>query len=1408
MSEPDSQNEHLDLETLRAARAGRLDDLRLQSVKRHLSTCEVCQTQFLSKHTQATLPTIDGKPSSDTHKTVAQQQRPAAPPINAQETLAEPSAIALTSSDIEPLPSFGDYELLSEVARGGMGVVYRARQRKLNRIVALKMILAGQFASSQDVKRFYSEAEAAAKLDHPGIVPIYEVGEFAGQHFFSMGFVDGQSLAAKVAKGPLPPREAAELMHSIAHAIAFAHSQGVIHRDLKPANVLLDKHGAPRITDFGLAKNLENESGLTQSGSVMGTPSYMPPEQASGNVADVGQLADVYSMGAMLYCLLTGRPPFQAATPVDTLMQVMTAEPVSPRRLNSQVPLDLATICLKCLEKSSSRRYSSASDFAAELQRYLQGESIQARPISMPAKAWRWCGRHPSAAALMFTVGCLLLTLLISVPYAYLREISLRETRAAESAARSALEQEQLARKHLAEMTGILRTSQAYNAWKEGQLKSAIDLLQATPIELRKWDWHYVDRLCHSKEVKLTSAGSERLWAAAVSSNRQQAVTCSASGEVAVWDVNRSQVVKRLVSNRNKCWSVAYCPTESQLVAAGCDRGIVEIWDTQTGELRFCLPAGDKTAQINALQFSGDGKLLVVGAGVWGRDATGNQNIKSSNRVTVWNWKEQTLSWEYNQHSTSIWGACIDPVGANVAFADFAGGVYVASLQQVNATPRLLYRHKKPSTAVLFINDNLVSAGEDGVIKIVNRRLGTVIRNLQKPGQVKSLTATADGKYLIAGGTDRCVTVWQLEDGLQIRNFRGHQGTIESVVSVDNAAVTSTGHDGRLALWDLSKEQTWTSSGSRHANWPWDMQAIRGTGDFISSARDGSLLIHDSETGISRSLPSLGVEILRIAVDKDSRLVAAACRDGAVVEVELASGKIARRIPAHSSAKAVAYNPQANILATSGTDGRLLLWADKLLHTHKGQCSAFDLEFSPDGRFLAAGCEGRIDIFELTRERRLVLVKTLPADDTIEEIAFNRQGTLLAAGGLGGHLSAWNTATWQPIHQQKLPVVVGAVAFSPDGSRLVHSEGEHVRVLDVGTFVPIMEFHPSEMFVAGLDFNQAGQLAVCQQTGVTLILDGSPRAANALPEKNASLSKASQPVVPLLPRKLLHDFAISKAFYLPDGRLVSTDLKGAAKIWKSGQTTPTHQASLPEGVRSCDYCQRDGKYEIWLGTVAGQLFVWQEPFDAKPRLIASPSAGKAINVIVHDPKGSRMLIGGVDGTIRIFKNHSETEVLSPRLSGTVLGIAVDEEGSQIAAVDTGTSVHLWDTATGQYRTIDDAHPKGADGILFRPNSKQLIVGGFDGNIRIWNLQSGALVEKMRSHQAPVISLIIHETKLISASHDLTVRIWSLDTHEEPIVLRGHSKYVRSVAVSPNRKELASASWDGSVQFWNIQDLGH
>ena len=310
----------------------------------------------------------------------------------------------LPASSERPAPSIDGYEILGELGRGGMGVVYRARQVGLNRPCVVKMILGGAHAGVEATARFLAEAEAVARLQHPNIVQIHHIGEADGLPFFELEYLPGGSLDRRLDGTPWPAQRAAELVESMARGVTEAHCQGIVHRDLKPGNVLLAADGTPKITDFGLAKSLAADSGLTRTDSIMGSPGYMSPEQAEGKAKRVGPLADVYALGAILYELLTGGPPFRGTTALEILEQVKNTEPVPPSRLVPGLPRDVETIALKCLQKEPEKRYDSAARFAEDLRRYLGGESIVARPVPFWENGWRWCRRNPAVASLVAAV--------------------------------------------------------------------------------------------------------------------------------------------------------------------------------------------------------------------------------------------------------------------------------------------------------------------------------------------------------------------------------------------------------------------------------------------------------------------------------------------------------------------------------------------------------------------------------------------------------------------------------------------------------------------------------------------------------------------------------------------------------------------------------------------------------------------------------------------------------------------------------------------------------------------------------------------------------------------------------------------------------------------------------------------
>jgi len=391
---------------LRAFVLGELPDEAVARVAEHLETCPACEAAA------ARLDAVSDPILESLRRAVGPSAR-AAPAM--PETVAPPSETP--RGERADKPSLIDYEVLEGLGRGGMGVVYRARDRRLDRIVALKVVKAGADAGPEVRERFQREATATASLQHPRIVQIFEVGEQDGVPFLALEFVDGGSLAQRLKGAPLAARAAAELTEGLAQAVGYAHQRGVLHRDLKPSNVLIAADGTAKVSDFGLARLLTEAVAMTRSGAIMGTPSYLSPEQADGKAGATGPGADVYALGAILYELLTGRPPFRAATVLETLAQVVRDEPVSPRRLVPGTPRDLCTICLKCLDKEPQRRYASAQDLADDLRRFLDGQPIRARPAGVAERVWRWGRRNPGRMALLASVAFLLLVIAVGASF-------------------------------------------------------------------------------------------------------------------------------------------------------------------------------------------------------------------------------------------------------------------------------------------------------------------------------------------------------------------------------------------------------------------------------------------------------------------------------------------------------------------------------------------------------------------------------------------------------------------------------------------------------------------------------------------------------------------------------------------------------------------------------------------------------------------------------------------------------------------------------------------------------------------------------------------------------------------------------------------------------------------------------
>jgi hypothetical protein len=536
-------------------------------------------------------------------------------------------------------PYFGKYRLVEEIEKGGMGVVWKAWQTSPPRFVALKMIRSGEFASVEEVRRFHAEAEAAGTMDHPHIVPIYEVGEHDGQHYFSMKLMKGGSLKARLGEVGLTPglarseldarqKAIARLMITVARAVHHAHQRGILHRDLKPANVLLDEEGRPHVTDFGLAKRIDEDAGQTLPGQVLGTPSYMAPEQARGDRTITTQ-ADVYGLGSVLYVLLTGQPPFQAGTVPETLRQVQDQDPVWPRAVVPHGDRDLETICLKCLEKDPARRYNSAEAVAEELERWQRGEPILARPVGQLERTAKWVRRNPAVSALTAAVVLVLMAgILASAYFALEADAGRRDAQKRADAEADARKDERKARedadraKELAEQNERDALRNLYRArlfpmvqaWKDrdfGLLEQRLEDSMPEPgkLDFRGWEWYYFLAQCRQVRTVLPGSGPYGSTGAWCRQTRHLAAATEA-GAVDIWDMTQDKREVTLPTQGSQILSMAWDPTGKHLACASPDEK-VRIWDVSSHRVVRTLPGAPAGYQV--LAWSPDGKYLAFG---------------------------------------------------------------------------------------------------------------------------------------------------------------------------------------------------------------------------------------------------------------------------------------------------------------------------------------------------------------------------------------------------------------------------------------------------------------------------------------------------------------------------------------------------------------------------------------------------------------------------------------------------------------------------------------------------------------------------------------------------------------------------------------------------------------------------
>jgi WD40 repeat protein len=931
------------------------------------------------------------------------------------------------AAEPRPLPRVPGYEILGLLGHGGMGVVYRARQLGLDRVVALKMILGGAFATDKSLARFHAEAQAVARLQHPNIVQIFEIGEVDGLPYFSQEHVEGGTLAAHLDGTPAPPRRAAELCELLARAVQFAHERGVLHRDLKPANVLLTADGAPKIADFGLAKRLEDDSAAppaTETGLALGTPRYMAPEQlgpsAPGGRRPVGPACDVYALGVILYELLTGRPLYTGDTPLDVLVRVLHEDPTPPRAYRPGVPTDLETICLKCLRKEPQGRYATAGELAEDLRRFQVGEPVRARAPSVLYRSGKFVRRHKGLVGAAVAIALILAAGITVTSLAALSEAGARR-RADENA-----QQAEVARREALLEAYQARLAAALAALGDDNVREAADQLEAVPQGRRGWEWHYAaSRLDDSLSV-LRDAGTSLVPCPA----GQRFASVTEQG-VCLWDAAGARSGAPLTPDAPENLTAVTTPAGALVLAAESDAGPVCVLG-EDGRLRQRLTLPGKT-HMHAWAFDPAGTRLACA------------------------WITQRKTKEF-------------------ALFDLATGLAVVRFAPIPEEIR----------GIAFSPDGrrLATGGDDRLVRVWDAGSGDCLQTFEgHAGLVNSVAFRPDGAAVLSCSVDQTFRQWDLASGKGIDERFGHVGQVGAAAySPDGLWIASGGADGTVRYWKASGGPAVTVLHGHTA--PVIRLAFSPDGRRVASVSYNPIgRLWEARTwdgpgrGDPRALRDHTWYVYPVAYSPDGRTIASGSWDKDIRLWDAAAGQTRAVLRGHQHYVAgLAFSPDSRWLVSRGADSTIRVWdvatAKPLAVWQNGPLGYADaphnIAVTPDGKRAACALLDKLYFWDLP-DGRAAGTWPLPTT-TARSVQFSPDGSRVAVVDSSPDVLVLSATTGEL--QARLPGErgrVNAAAFSRDGTRLVSANGDRtVRLWDAATGECLRTFagHTDEVFAA------------------------------------------------------------------------------------------------------------------------------------------------------------------------------------------------------------------------------------------------------------------------------------------------------------------------------------------------------